>query len=150
MVSKLRPTKFGSKKSSLVESQVPSPTCSVFELYVLLPGGARSGEGDMMLVVIEECATQLLTCGRESSVNSSSCPMRGRLDTADPETRIYSPTSSALQNTVLRVYIVWLNDKTKERRGVWPRANASREMVKERVDSKSLTVFDRDEASGKV
>jgi hypothetical protein len=32
--------RFGSRKSSRDESQVPSPTWSVLELYVLLPGAA--------------------------------------------------------------------------------------------------------------
>lgn len=42
IVAKFKPTKFGSKNVSLPASQVPSPTCSVSELYVLLPGGASS------------------------------------------------------------------------------------------------------------
>lgn len=48
IVAKLTPTNGGNRKSSLPASQVPSPTCNVCELYVLLPGGASCGEGDIL------------------------------------------------------------------------------------------------------
>ena len=40
MVAKFNPTRLGNRKVFLSESHVPSPTCSVFEEYELLPGGA--------------------------------------------------------------------------------------------------------------
>jgi hypothetical protein len=49
IVSKFSPTRFGSKKSFLPLSQVPSPTFRVFEEYVLLPGAASCGEGDIVV-----------------------------------------------------------------------------------------------------
>jgi len=45
IVSKFKPTRFGSRKSLRVASHVPSPTYMVFELYVLLPGGERLSWG---------------------------------------------------------------------------------------------------------
>ena len=47
IVAKFRPTRFGNRKSSLELSHVPSPTCNVFDEYVLLPGGASCGAGDI-------------------------------------------------------------------------------------------------------
>jgi hypothetical protein len=48
MVAKFSPIRFGSRKSFLVESHVPSPTLMVSELYELLPGGESvSGDGAM-------------------------------------------------------------------------------------------------------
>lgn len=40
IVSKFTPMRLGSKNVSRSLSHVPSPTCSVFEEYVLLPGAA--------------------------------------------------------------------------------------------------------------
>ena len=48
IVLKLRPCKLGNRNVFRCESHVPSPTYIVGELYVLLPGGASCGEGDMM------------------------------------------------------------------------------------------------------
>ena len=45
IVSKFKPTRFGSRKSLRVASHVPSPTYMVFEVYVLLPGGERLSWG---------------------------------------------------------------------------------------------------------
>lgn len=49
MVSKLSPIRFGSRNVSRPVSHVPSPTCKVFEAYVLLPGGVRSELDDIIL-----------------------------------------------------------------------------------------------------
>lgn len=40
MVSKFRPTRLGRRNVFLSVSHVPSPTNIVFEVYLLLPGGA--------------------------------------------------------------------------------------------------------------
>lgn len=50
MVSKFKPWRLGSKKVFRCESQVPSPTNIVGEVYMLLPGGASCGEG----VIVKE------------------------------------------------------------------------------------------------
>ena len=52
-MSKLNPTKFGSRKVFRCVSHVPSPTNIVFEEYVLLPAGASCGDGDMITIVEE-------------------------------------------------------------------------------------------------
>ena len=48
MVSKLSPIRFGRRKVSRPVSHVPSPTCKVFEAYVLLPGAVRSELDDIL------------------------------------------------------------------------------------------------------
>lgn len=48
IVSKLTPTKFGSRKVFLVKSHVPSPTTIVSEEYELDPGGDKVSAGAMM------------------------------------------------------------------------------------------------------
>jgi len=48
IVAKFKPWRLGSRKVFRCESQVPSPTNIVGEVYVLLPGGASCGEGDMV------------------------------------------------------------------------------------------------------
>jgi len=48
MVSKLSPTRLGSRKVFLDVSQVPSPTVIVSEEYELLPAGVSCGDGDMV------------------------------------------------------------------------------------------------------
>jgi len=50
IISKLNPTRFGSRNVFLVKSHVPSPTTMVFESYVATPGGdmSSSGVGAMM------------------------------------------------------------------------------------------------------
>lgn len=53
MVSKFKPWRLGSKKVFRCESQVPSPTNIVGEVYVLLPGGASCGEGDIVTGTVE-------------------------------------------------------------------------------------------------
>lgn len=47
IVAKFNPTRFGNRKLLRWVSHVPSPTYIVLESYVLLPGGAKSGEGDI-------------------------------------------------------------------------------------------------------
>ena len=44
---------FGSKNVSRPASQVPSPTCSVFEEYELLPGADNEGDGGAAIAVEE-------------------------------------------------------------------------------------------------
>jgi hypothetical protein len=56
IVAKFNPTKFGRRKVFFSVSHVPSPTCSVFEEYELLPGGASCGDGDMA-VLDAQCGT---------------------------------------------------------------------------------------------
>ena len=48
MVSKFKPTRLGSKYVFLEESHVPSPTYIVSDEYMLLPGGASCGDGDIV------------------------------------------------------------------------------------------------------
>lgn len=50
MVSKLSPTRLGSKKEFFVKSQVPSPTVIVFDEYELDPGGERLSAGAMTAI----------------------------------------------------------------------------------------------------
>lgn len=52
IVSKFSPIRLGKRNVFRWESHVPSPTCKVLDEYVLLPGGANSGEGDMVQALL--------------------------------------------------------------------------------------------------
>lgn len=83
IVSKFSPIRLGNKKVSRPVSQVPSPTCSVFDEYVLPPAAVKS-ESDILVAAIEVfCDCKYLECRdyrRRSRVISRSeeCTMRWR------------------------------------------------------------------------
>jgi len=66
IVSKFKPTRFGSRKSLRLASHVPSPTYMVFELYVLLPGGERLSCGAIVSPQFRRSSSPLLPDGSAS------------------------------------------------------------------------------------
>lgn len=93
IVSKFTPIRLGSRKVSRCESHVPSPTWSVFDEYVLLPGGVRPGPDILMVFLQLPCDLELWNVGCRRRSTGSPDPKNAPCDeiNGSEECRVTAP-----------------------------------------------------------